>query len=108
RDSIAFRDATSSRTYQDLLDRSASLAGALLKDSDDLNEARVALLVSPGFDFAAAQWAIWRAGGIKVPICLSATEPEWEYSLTDSGATVVMADAVMAAKIAPVCGRLGV
>ena len=104
---IAFSTATTSHTYQQLLDRSATLASALLGEAKDLNEARVALLVAPGFDYVASQWAIWRAGGIKVPICLSATEPEWEYSLTDSGASAVLADAPMAAKIAPLCQRLG-
>lgn len=105
---VAFSDATRSRTYQELLDRSAALAGAILNDSKDLDEARVALLVTPGFDFAAAQWAIWRAGGIKVPICLSATEPEWEYALTDCGASIVVTDESMSGKIAPLAQRLGV
>ncbi|MBI3879098.1 MAG: AMP-binding protein [Verrucomicrobia bacterium] len=106
--SVAFRSAKTSHTYQQLLDRSAMLATALLGDAADLNEARVALLVAPGPEYVAAQWAIWRAGGIKVPICLSATEPEWEYSLTDSGASAVVADATMAGKIEPLCKRLGV
>ena len=105
---VAFRSVMTSHTYQQLLDRSATLAAALLGEADDLNEARVALLVAPGPEYVASQWAIWRAGGIKVPICLSATEPEWEYSLTDSGASAVMADAPMAAKIAPLCQRLSV
>ncbi|WP_395740390.1 acyl-CoA synthetase [Prosthecobacter sp.] len=106
--STAYRTATQSFTYQDLIDRSAVLATALLADTDDLKEARVALLVPAGFDYSASQWAIWRAGGIKVPICLSATEPEWEYALTDSGASTVLADKSMAAKIAPLCSKLGV
>ena len=106
--SIAFRTGTGTHTYQDILDRSAILAAALLGDADDMKESRVALLVPAGFEYAATQWAIWRAGGIKVPICLSATEPEWEYALTDSGASAVMADAAMSAKIAPLCNRLGV
>jgi malonyl-CoA/methylmalonyl-CoA synthetase len=110
---VAFRTAArshtyQSHTYQELLDASASLAAALLGDADDLNEARVALLVPAGLRYAAAQWAIWRAGGIKVPICLSATEPEWEYALTDSGASIVMADTAMAMKISPLCAKLGV
>lgn len=105
---VAFQSKAGSHTYQDLLDRSAQLAAALLGDVDDLQEARVALLVPAGFEYVAAQWGIWRAGGIKVPICLSATEPEWEYSLTDSSASAVIADAPMAAKIAPLCQRLGV
>jgi len=105
---VAFRTATTAHTYQQLLDRSAVLAAELLGEANDLKEARVALLVAPGPEYVAAQWAIWRAGGIKVPICLSATEPEWEYSLTDSGASAVLADAPMAAKIAPLCAKLGV
>ena len=106
--SVAFRTGTSTHTYREILDRSAALASALLGDADDLQEARVALLVTPGFAYVAAQWAIWRAGGIKVPLCLSATEPEWEYALMDSGASIAMADATMAVKIAPLCARLGV
>ena len=108
RDTVAFRTQTSTHTYQDLLAHSASLAAALLGEVEDLKEARVALLVPAGPEYVVAQWAIWRAGGITVPICLSATEPEWEYALTDSGASIVMAAAAMAAKIAPLCDRLGV
>jgi len=106
--SIAFRAASRTHTYQDLLDRSAVLAAALLGEADDLKGTRVALLAPAGFGYVAGQWAIWRAGGIKVPLCLSATESEWEYALTDSGATVVMADLAMGARIAPLCERLGV
>jgi malonyl-CoA/methylmalonyl-CoA synthetase len=106
--SAAFRTETQVHTYQNLLDLSEVLACALLRNSEDLNEARVALLVPAGFDYVAAQWAIWRAGGIKVPICLSATEPEWEYALRDAGASTVMADATISARIGPLCRRLGV
>jgi len=108
RDAVAFRTAKSTRSYQELLDRSADLATALLGKEDDLKEARVAVLVPAGFEYVSAQWGIWRAGGIKLPICLSATESEWEYALTDSGVSVVMADAALAAKIRPLCERLGV
>jgi malonyl-CoA/methylmalonyl-CoA synthetase len=107
-ESVAFRTATNVHTYQNLLERSATLAAALLGAENDLNEMRVALIVPPGFEYAAAQWAIWRAGGVKVPICLSATLPEWEYALTDSDASILMADTAMAAKISPLCERLGV
>ena len=105
---VAFESPSGMQTYQHLLDESARVATALLGDADDLHEARVALLVTPGADYVAAQWGIWRAGGITVPLCLSATEPEWEYALTDSQATVVLADAANAGKIAPLCERLGV
>lgn len=107
-DLIAFRSTNGSHTYREIIERSAVLATTLLDGVDDLKEARVALLVAPGFDYTSSQWAIWRAGGIKVPICLSATEPEWEYALTDSQASIVIADAANAPKIAPLCSRLGI
>ncbi len=105
--SIAFRTPQGATTYQKLLDRSASLATTLLAGAADLREARVALLAPAGPDYVAAQWGLWRAGGVKVPICLTATEPEWEYALTDSGASAVLADAASARRIAPLCARLG-
>ncbi|MBU6303082.1 MAG: acyl-CoA synthetase [Verrucomicrobia bacterium] len=106
-DGVAFRTATSLHTYRQILDHSAALAVALLDGTPDLCEARVALLVTPGFEHTATQWAIWQAGGIAVPICLSATEPEWEYALTDSEATILVADPVHAARITPLARRLG-
>lgn len=105
--SVAFRAPQGATTYQELLDRSAALATTLLAGADDLQEARVALLAPAGASYVAAQWGLWRAGAVKVPICLTATEPEWEYALTDSGASAVMADAAGAKKIAPLCARLG-
>lgn len=107
-DRTAFRSPAESHTYREIVDRSAHIAGELLRDADDLKETRVGLLVTPGFGYTSAQWAIWRAGGIKVPICLSATEPEWEYALTDSQAEIVIADTASAEKIRPLCARLGV
>jgi len=105
--SIAFQTPEKSTTYQALLDQSAQFASALLQGAADLQEARVALLAAAGPTYVAAQWGIWRAGAIKVPICLTATEPEWEYALTDSGASVVMAEGTSVKKIAPLCQRLG-
>ena len=106
-DSIAFRTTKVSHTYRQLLTRSSAIAAELLLESSDLQEARAALLVTPGFAYTAAQWAIWRAGGIKVPICLSATESEWEYALADSQSSIVVADVTNAPRIASLCQKLG-
>ena len=105
---IALRTQARTHTYQQLIDESAALAAVLRGSASDLGEARVALLVTPGFDYSVAQWAIWRAGGIVVPLCLSATAGEWEYALTDSQTTIVLVDADNAARIQPVCQQLGV
>ncbi len=107
-DAVAFRSPAVSHTYADLLERSAAAAMALLDDATDLSEARVALLAPTGIGYTAAQWGIWRAGGVAVPLCLSATEPEWEYALTDAAVSTVLASADMAEKIRPVCDRVGI
>ena len=81
---IAIRTAGNQYTYDDLLSRSEAVAAALLEEKDDLHESRVAYLIPPGFDYISVQWGIWRAGGVAVPLSLSATEKELEYTLGDS------------------------
>ena len=103
---VAFRSGIQERTYGEILNRSADIASALLDDADDLKEARVAFLAPAGFDYAAVQWAIWRAGGVAVPLCLSATEPELEYALSDSQSTIVAATWELAQKIEPLRAKL--
>jgi malonyl-CoA/methylmalonyl-CoA synthetase len=80
-----------SRSYADLLDASAGVAAALLHGRRDLEEARVAFLAPAGFEYAAVQWGIWRAGGIAVPLSPHATAPETAYVLGDSDAALIVA-----------------
>lgn len=70
-------------SYRELLDRSAAVASFLLKGLEDLQERPVAFLAPPGFDYAALQLGIWRAGGIAVPLSLFHPKPELEYVLRD-------------------------
>jgi malonyl-CoA/methylmalonyl-CoA synthetase len=35
----------------------------------DLCEERVAFLTPPNYQYVMVQWAVWRAGGIAVPLC---------------------------------------
>jgi len=48
-------DAQAAFTYDDLLDASSRVAAALLDGRDDLQEERVAFLVTPGFSWVALQ-----------------------------------------------------
>jgi malonyl-CoA/methylmalonyl-CoA synthetase len=93
RSRVATVDVRGDHSYGELLDASAAVARALLAGRRDLEEARVAFMVAPGFDYAAVQWGIWRAGGIAVPLCLTHPQPELEYAAGDTGAAVVVADA---------------
>jgi malonyl-CoA/methylmalonyl-CoA synthetase len=88
-------------TYQQLDDASRRVAGALLGDNDDLNQTRVAFFVPPSFAYAAVQRGVWRAGGVAVPLAISHPPAELEYTIRDSGASVVVADAAAAPMLAP-------
>ena len=105
-DRVALHTKSRDYTYAEILNRSAALAASFLKDSDDLAEARIAFLAPAGFDYITTQWAIWRAGGVAMPLCLSATEPELEYALTNSESIQVVTTRENASKVTDLCGRL--
>jgi acyl-CoA synthetase (AMP-forming)/AMP-acid ligase II len=60
-------------TYTQLLVDTAGLKKIILEELrvTDLEERRVAFLVPNGYDYVVAQWAIWAAGGVCVPLCTS-------------------------------------
>ena len=95
-------------SYVQLLDASRAMAGALLEDRTDLEEARVAFFVPPGFDFAALQFAIWRAGGVAVPLALSHPPAELEQAIRAADASTVVAGAGHADQISPIARACGV
>ncbi|MBX2872144.1 MAG: AMP-binding protein, partial [Saprospiraceae bacterium] len=89
-DRIAIKSTGQSYTYQDLLSASESIAIQLLEGRNDLQEARIAFLVDPSFDYVRLQWGIWRAGGIAVPLCTKHPLPSIQYVLQDTLAEVVI------------------
>ncbi|HEX9895016.1 MAG TPA: acyl-CoA synthetase [Gemmatimonadales bacterium] len=88
-------------SYLDLDQASARAAAWLLAGGADLKEARVAFLVAPGFDHVVTQWAIWRAGGIAVPLALSHPPAELDYVIRDAEADIVIASLDRAELVAP-------
>jgi malonyl-CoA/methylmalonyl-CoA synthetase len=88
----AILDRESTFTYDQLDAASAAIAAHLLAGRSDLNEARVAFLVTPGFEFIAVLWGIWRAGGVAVPLPLSHPRLELDYLIRDSESSIVIAD----------------
>ena len=77
--------------YFSLLQKSAQIASILLNGETDLNQNRVAYMVSPGFDYVAVQWGIWRAGGVAVPLCITYPLPSLKYVIEDTMAAIVIA-----------------
>ncbi len=106
--SIALRTRSQPYSYGDLLNHSSAIATALVGSSHDLNESRIAYLVPAGFDYVGVQWGIWRAGGIAVPLSLSASEPELEYTLTDSQADTVVTTSTGQATVEKLTKKLGI
>lgn len=105
-DAIALRTGAREYSYRELLGQSASVARTLLDDAEDLHEARVAFLLPAGFEYTATQWGIWRAGGMAVPLSLSATVPELEYAISDSESGYVVVSRVYADRVREICQRL--
>jgi malonyl-CoA/methylmalonyl-CoA synthetase len=105
RTAIAAPEGTFS--YGDLLDASARVAARLLDGRADLEEARVAYLVPPGFHHVAVQWGIWRAGGIAVPLAVSHPPRELDYAIRDADAGIVVAHPDFDATLRPLAGRAG-
>jgi malonyl-CoA/methylmalonyl-CoA synthetase len=104
----ALSDDTGAWTYAELLDASRRVAGGLLDGRSDLAEARVAYLVPPGRTHVAVQWAIWRAGGIAVPLATSHPERELAYTLADAGVTTAVADRTSAERLEPLAREGGI
>ena len=93
-------------SYKDLLDSSARIATYILQGSYDIEEARVAFIVAPGFDYVAIQWAIWRAGGIAVPLCVKHPLASIRYVLEDTQASIIMFSPEFEELLLPLFGEL--
>lgn len=91
-DRIAIRDPKGAFSYKGLLSASEQLAHQLLRGKSSLEEARIGFMVRPGFTYVKTQWAIWRAGGIAVPICVSYPAPSIQYVLEDSQVSQIIAE----------------
>lgn len=102
---VAIIANSTSYTYKELLDASSNIARCLLNSAKDLEEKRVAFMVSPGFDYVATQWGIWRAGGIAVPLCVSHPLPALEYVIMDADADMIVASKSFLTMLSPVAKK---
>ena len=93
KDKAAIYSDGQSYTFQDLINKSGHLANIILQDENDLKEARVAFMVNPGFGYVQTLWAIWQAGGVAVPLCITHPLPSLEYVLEDTEADIIILSA---------------
>ena len=88
----AYRDAHTSVTYAELLERTGKLAGHLADNGIAPNDT-VAIMLPNSVPWVEACLAIARAGAISVPISYDSTEPEIAYRLADAGCKAVFTSA---------------
>ncbi|MCC6000992.1 MAG: acyl--CoA ligase [Pararhodobacter sp.] len=94
----AVADDRRTLSYADLQERLAGLAGGLAGQGVGPG-ARVAVFAGNGVDFVVSLFAIWRLGGIAVPIGTRQTAAELTYMLNHCGATAVLFDAALAPQL---------
>lgn len=97
-------------TYSELLTESEAFAATLLSitGKDHLDEAPIAFMVEPGFDYVKVQWGIWRAGGVAVPLCLSHPLPSLRYTLEDTEASILVVSPAYVQRLEPLTRELGI
>ena len=65
-------------------------------------------MVEPSFDYVRVQWAIWRAGGVAVPLCLTHPAPELEYVLDTTTPIIAIASSGYADLLRPLAEARGI
>lgn len=108
KDRIALVSNGNTYSYEQLLVTSKYVAAHLLRDKNDLNEARIAFLVPPSFEYTAVQWGIWAAGGIAVPLCELHPLPSIQYVLEDTQANIVIAHKDYVESLKPLEKAIGI
>ena len=103
RERIAIVDSNGKHSYDRLLQLSKSIGDGLLKKTGrrDINGCCVAFLCPNDVSYVATQWAIWRNGGIAVPLCNSHPTSMYEYTIEDCNANILICANEYAAKLEP-------
>lgn len=91
-DRVALIDGATRWSYRELDAAANRIAAALRSSLTGPTEPRVCMLVTPGAAWVAAQWGIWRAGGIAVPLATSHPRRELAYVLDDTSPSAVLVD----------------
>ena len=107
-DKIALVEGGQTTTYAQLHDRISRLATGLLNGAGDLREERIAFLFPAGLDYVTLLLGVWRAGGIAVPLNVSAAVPELEHALGCAGVTRLVAAEEYRDKVEALCQDLDI
>ena len=87
---IAIESNNKQFSYSYLIEQSDLIASSLLDDKPDLMEEKIGLLMNPDIEYIASLWGIWKAGGIVVPLSLSAKENELKHCISDCNIKLII------------------
>jgi len=105
REKTAIIDITGSYSYKNLLEASYSTAITILSGKPTLNSARIAFLIPSSFTYVRVLWAIWRAGGIAVPLSPLHPQPELEYFIENSQTNYIISTKKFKKLLMPICTK---
>lgn len=92
-------------TYAELLRAAEQAACVLLDGRGDLQGEAVAFMAPSTRSYVVTLLAIWRAGGMAVPLCIQHPAPELQHVIGDSRARTVIASPEYAELLAPLAAE---
>lgn len=103
KDRVAIVDSNGSHSYEHILFLSQAIGNGILQRirGRDLSGRCVAFLCPNDVSYVATQWAIWRNGGIAVPLCNSHPTSIYDYMIQDCNADLVISSSDYAPKLEP-------
>lgn len=95
-------------SYEQLSEQIETMASALLAGRSDLQEERIAFMMPASIDYVVTLFAVWRAGGIAVPLNVHSALPEHEHVLSTAGVTRLLAQDEYVDNLQGLCASLGI
>ncbi|RKP06927.1 hypothetical protein THASP1DRAFT_31261 [Thamnocephalis sphaerospora] len=90
------------RTYASLLKDVLAVTRHL--GTSDLEQQRVAVLCPAGYIYTVAQWSVWAAGGVFVPLCVSHPAKELEYHVKNAECSLALVHSSMRERLTTALG----
>ena len=105
---IALVDDDGQHSYHSVNSRIDHVATALLAGRNDLDEERIAFIIPASLDYVTVLHAIWRAGGIAIPLNAASAEAELEHYLTSASVTRVIVNPAFQGSVSALCKSLDI
>ena len=82
-------------TYAYLIEKSELIASFLLNEKKDLKEEKIGLLMNADINYICTLWGIWKAGGVAVPLSLSAKKDELKHYISDCDINLIISSKII-------------